>query len=840
MDAADNDIGEFALDRCVKYCGCGDELYGGVRTSNEQLRSGPNGVTSESVERNNMFNKGFQRKGQFNIIDIIAVHPASCEDPMNPGKNATTSFRQSLDEFNPALSFSVILESSYKLTVKTVNIECDDERTYFTLLGGFILLRRAVAKVKRDAASSPTKQSFSSNSPSKSMHPSSSTVDRGGYRLSPQKMASTVKSILPTPSSHGIEGFSDGRSDPIGKMFYPDMDFDNMEMGGGGESHEMESFIRGAEKKDKGLQPPAQFLGWHTKGTQIWARLRMAGLEVKPVFSWDLKRVILKIRCPSWRLEEVAEKMHIRLKLRTGGHKRFKISQRELFQPNTFDGSIFRSSDRQRVIDFILRSKIRDGGAELDANTALGRSIVQRFPLHMHSRLEDLKNSWIYFWKSEKPGEIPEPWSPFSTPLSVTLTRLGNSCAFFYNGLLSQPLDQVAEYYGESVAFYFAWVAYFTRWMVAPSILGVIVFAVQISSAQLDHWICIPYGIFIVIWASLMLVFWRQKQSALAYRWGVLGFEMEETERPQFQGKSVIDPNTKEMRKVYPPRQRMIKYAIAVPAMLLLTSGMVMIMMIVLLSQAKLARDYENGEKLTYIPSPGLLWGTSGGFDSNSTSVNDNPTTITLKNSFDIDLWMALLYYPSMYGLFVAIASEFVDKAAYYLTNFENHRKESTYWNRLILKIFCFRFVAVFTPVYYYAFTISDPEEAYLKMTMAIFALMTVGDWWSKILSTSIPSWIHRFKLYRMTLAVAKTNRLIWAAKWALEFNSETKGEEDEGKIANHRALLERRERYHNESKSSCWNEALKKEYTVRYSTQKSFLYIMLIIYFRLLRTTLR
>ena len=63
-----------------------------------------------------------------------------------------------------------------------------------------------------------------------------------------------------------------------------------------------------------------------------------------------------------------------------------------------------------------------------------------------------------------------------------------------------------------------------------------------------------------------------------------------------------------------------------------------------------------------------------------------------------------------MYGLLVAIVSEFVDRAAFVLTNYENHRKESTYWNRLILKIFCFKFVAVFTPVYYYAVYVDDSD----------------------------------------------------------------------------------------------------------------------------------
>jgi hypothetical protein len=51
----------------------------------------------------------------------------------------------------------------------------------------------------------------------------------------------------------------------------------------------------------------------------------MAGLEVKCVFSWDLRRIILKIRCPQSRLEQVAEKMHIKLKNREGAIRRFKV-----------------------------------------------------------------------------------------------------------------------------------------------------------------------------------------------------------------------------------------------------------------------------------------------------------------------------------------------------------------------------------------------------------------------------------------------------------------------------------------------------------------------------------
>jgi hypothetical protein len=38
--------------------------------------------------------------------------------------------------------------------------------------------------------------------------------------------------------------------------------------------------------------------------------------------------------------------------------------------------------------------------------------------------------------------------------------------------LTEQPTDAIAEYFGEHVAFYFAWLACYTNWLVAPTILG--------------------------------------------------------------------------------------------------------------------------------------------------------------------------------------------------------------------------------------------------------------------------------------------------------------------------------------------------------------------------------
>ena len=60
--------------------------------------------------------------------------------------------------------------------------------------------------------------------------------------------------------------------------------------------------------------------------------------------------------------------------------------------------SLFRSSERQKIIDFIIGSRIRDSGAELGPSTQLGKQIQRRVPLHSHARLETLYSCWVLFW----------------------------------------------------------------------------------------------------------------------------------------------------------------------------------------------------------------------------------------------------------------------------------------------------------------------------------------------------------------------------------------------------------------------------------------------------------
>ncbi|CAN0067500.1 unnamed protein product, partial [Hapterophycus canaliculatus] len=85
-------------------------------------------------------------------------------------------------------------------------------------------------------------------------------------------------------------------------------------------------------------------------------------------------------------------------------------------------------------------------------------------------------------------------------------------------GSMWQPLELIADYYGEATAFYFAWMGFYTQGLIIPSIFGVIVFGCQVHARTLDHPVMPIYAVFVILWSSALLVLWRQRCSELAYR----------------------------------------------------------------------------------------------------------------------------------------------------------------------------------------------------------------------------------------------------------------------------------------------------------------------------------
>lgn len=124
---------------------------------------------------------------------------------------------------------------------------------------------------------------------------------------------------------------------------------------------------------------------------------------------------------------------------------------------------------------------------------------------------------------------------------------------------------------------------FYTLWLSAPSLVGALLFLLQVWGREIDHPLLPLYSLFMALWATLFLVsispraprrrsrppdhatrpppqaFWRRRSAQLAMRWGVLHHEEEERERPQFRGESKQDAVTKQWEVVYPTWRRNAK-----------------------------------------------------------------------------------------------------------------------------------------------------------------------------------------------------------------------------------------------------------------------------------------
>ena len=127
---------------------------------------------------------------------------------------------------------------------------------------------------------------------------------------------------------------------------------------------------------------------------------------------------LLQVKASEWRLEEAAERMRMKMRQTDGNWGPFRQGCRDIFTEQR-GGTLFRSAERQALIDWIVKSKIREGGAELGPDSSLAHHIQQTFPggstvyacctsppdttcfcpVHMYVRKRELMHLWVTFWK---------------------------------------------------------------------------------------------------------------------------------------------------------------------------------------------------------------------------------------------------------------------------------------------------------------------------------------------------------------------------------------------------------------------------------------------------------
>jgi len=278
-----------------------------------------------------------------------------------------------------------------------------------------------------------------------------------------------------------------------------------------------------------------------------------------------------------------------------------------------------------------------------------------------------------------------------------------------------QPLDHIRDYFGEQIAIYFAWLGFYTGWLLPAAIVGLGVFlyglftldqnvsAQEVCSDQAKnvtmcplcancstwplHQICdytriaylfdhpgtIFYAVFMSFWAVTFLEYWKRKSASLAHHWDCMGFQDEEERpRPEFAANAPYlekNPITGIKEPSFPKAVRMRRIA-AGSGIIVLMIVLVLIFILAVIIYRTLASIYLFSNSTTR-PIAQILASTSGAL---------------------INL-MAIMAMGRIY-----------ENLALKLTTWEMHRTQSDFDDNLTFKVFIFQFINFYSSILYIAF----------------------------------------------------------------------------------------------------------------------------------------
>lgn len=378
----------------------------------------------------------------------------------------------------------------------------------------------------------------------------------------------------------------------------------------------------------------------------------------------------------------------------------FYIRDRETF---------FNPATRSRIVYFILsriKYQVRDNVKKFGINKLVSSGIYKAaFPLH--------------------DCNFSHPSKDFSCPNErYLLYREWGHPRSIYK---KQPLDLIRKYYGEKIGIYFAWLGYYTQMLLLAAIVGVACFIYGYVNQNNCTWskeVCHPdiggkiimcpqcdshcqfwklnitcesskklcifdsfgtlvFAVFMGVWVTLFLEFWKRRQAELEYEWDTVELQQEEQPRPEYEARCthvVINEITQEEERVpFTTWGKCIRVALCASAVLfwilLIIASVIGIIVyrlsVFIVFSAKLPENLNVTDPIQKYLTP------------------QTATSITASLiSFIIIMILNIIY----------------EKVAIMITNFELPRTQTDYENSLTMKMFLFQFVNYYSSCFYIAF----------------------------------------------------------------------------------------------------------------------------------------
>nr|XP_029727408.1 anoctamin-10 isoform X2 [Aedes albopictus]XP_029727409.1 anoctamin-10 isoform X2 [Aedes albopictus]XP_029727410.1 anoctamin-10 isoform X2 [Aedes albopictus]XP_029727411.1 anoctamin-10 isoform X2 [Aedes albopictus]XP_029727412.1 anoctamin-10 isoform X2 [Aedes albopictus]XP_029727413.1 anoctamin-10 isoform X2 [Aedes albopictus] len=374
----------------------------------------------------------------------------------------------------------------------------------------------------------------------------------------------------------------------------------------------------------------------------------------------DTQTLILHISATQMKFLEIADDMGFMKRTKTGIIRNFNVACLDDFfydEHMTLE-DILTPADRQIIIKHALEN-IRASEREQHipgTKTQLyhGQSIIQAaqrveiitnfYSLHDKPKLRKLRHVWI------KPTK-------------------------------QQPIDEIRDYFGESVGMYFSFLGFYTYALIVPTVLGLLQMLLSEETETVPF-----FCVFYVVWIKVFLELWKRKSSAHAYRWGTITMTNLDEPRVGYYGKLGRDPVTGKVTPQYPKWKTYVQmYCVTAPIILFCISiaGFVTIFQF-------------------YVES-------------------------YLAEVFGIDSY--IMYVPSIVNaIYIAISTIAYDRLATYLTDKENHRTQSQYERHRVNKLIVLEFVNNFLCLFYIAFILQDMKMLKTQLMMQLIVLQFVQN----------------------------------------------------------------------------------------------------------------
>uniref|UniRef100_A0A4W5KDH7 Anoctamin n=1 Tax=Hucho hucho TaxID=62062 RepID=A0A4W5KDH7_9TELE len=383
----------------------------------------------------------------------------------------------------------------------------------------------------------------------------------------------------------------------------------------------------------------------------------------------------------------------------------FLIDDKETFFP---------PSVRNRIVYYILArcayhkedsdDKNKKGIKRLLNNGTYGAA----FPLH-DSR----------YWKASRdPNSESERFS------------LYKHWARFFSFFKEQPLNLIRKYYGEKIGIYFAWLGFYTEMLFFAAVVGLICFLYGLFTFDDNVWskeICseeiggniimcplcdktcgywklnstcnsswqshmfdnvgtVFFAIFMGIWVTLFLEFWKRRQARLEYEWDLVDFEEEQQQlqlRPEYEIKCTshrLNRVTQEMEPYFPVTSQFARTFL---------SGATVIFWISLIIACII----------------GVIAYRLAVYAAFASIMKDSPTNnIHMVGSLITPQLATSVTASCINFVIIMILNVMYERVAIWITDMEIPKTHLEYENKLTVKMFLFQFVNYYSSCFYVAF----------------------------------------------------------------------------------------------------------------------------------------